>query len=100
MREQKEIISNQDHNYLKPKAPYAPPEERKVELFATIKKSSEYYHQGLDQNNKPLIFKIESICPGFLCFRLNFNNYSSNDLAFYVKDTKGNLIPLAGGMSR
>ena len=98
MREQ--TTTDQDHRYLKPKSSYSSPEECAVELFARIKKSSEYYHQGLDQNNKPLIFKIDSIRPGFLCFRLNSNNYSSHDLAFYAKDTKGNLIPLTGGMSK
>lgn len=100
MKEQKQTSTDQDRRYLKPKAPYTPPAECEVQLFARIKKSSEYYHQGLDQNNKPLIFKIDSIRPGFLCFRLNSNNYSSHDLTFYVKDTKGNFIPLTGGMSK
>ena len=100
MTEQEKITTVQDHRYLKPKAPYTPPEESEVELFARIKKSSEYYYQGLNQNNKPSVFKIESIRPGFLCFRLDSNNYSSRDLAFYVKDTKGDLIPLAGGVSK
>ena len=97
MTDQEKTITSQDHRYLKPKIPYSPSKERDVELFTRIKKSSEYYHQGLGQNNKPHIFKIEAIRPGFLCFRLNSNNYSSDDLAFYVKDTKGNLISLAGG---
>ena len=100
MTKQERTITVQDHRYLKPKAPYTPPEECGVELFATIKKSSEYYHQGLDQNNKPHIFKIESIRPGFLCFRLNSNNYASDDLIFYIKDVKGKLIPLSGGTGK
>jgi len=92
-----QTITDQDHRYLKPKTPNTPPEERTVELFARLRKSSEYYHQGLGQNNKPRIFKIEAVRPGFLCFRSNSNNYASHDLAFYVKDTRGNLIPLTGG---
>ncbi len=99
-REQKQAATIQDQRYLKPKSQYRVPEEREVELFARIRKSSEYYHQGLDKNNKPRIFKIEAIRPGFLCFRLNSNNYSSHDLAFYVRDVKDNLVPLAGGISR
>ena len=87
MREQEQSTTIQDHNYLKPKAQYSPPEEREVELFARIRKSSAYYHQGLDQNNKPLIFRIDSIRLGNLSFRLYSNNYSSYDLAFYVKVT-------------
>ena len=89
-----------DHKYLRPKAPYTSPEECAIELYARIKKSSEYYHQGLNQSGKPCIFKIDSIRPGFLCFRLNSNNYSSHDLVFYVKDTEGNLIPLSGGINK
>lgn len=99
-QEQTETTTGQDHRYLKPKAPYLPPEEHEIELFARIKKSSEYFHQGLDQSGKSCIFKMDSIRPGFLCFRLNSNNYSSHDLAFYVKDTKGNLIPLTGGINK
>lgn len=85
------------HNYLKPKGLYSPSRQAKVELFARIKKSSQYYHQGLDHDGTPLIFKVESIRQGFLCFRLNDNNYSSHDLAFYVRDAGGDLIPLSGG---
>ena len=33
-----------DHKYLRPKAPYTSPEECAIELYARIKKSSEYYH--------------------------------------------------------
>ncbi|HIP38974.1 MAG TPA: hypothetical protein EYG88_06300 [Desulfocapsa sulfexigens] len=100
MRDQKQATTIQDHSYLKPKGKYRAPEERKVELFARIKKSSEYYHQGLDQSGKPSTFKIDGIRHGFLSFRLNSNNYSCHDLAFYVKDVKGQLIPLAGGMKK
>ena len=94
----REQATPQSHNCLKPKGPYAPPAETKVELFARIKKSSQYYHQSLDHNGIPRIFKVEGIRQGFLCFRLNDNNYSSRDLAFYVRDAQGRLIPLSGGM--
>ena len=95
MRNQEQGSTSQDHSYLKPKSknPVLITEERKVELFARIKKSSGYYHQGLDQSGKPGIFKIDGIRHGFLSFRLNCNNYSHHDLAFYVKDIKGSLIP-------
>lgn len=86
------------HHYLKPKGSYTPPVQTKVQLFARIKKSSEYYHQGLDRNGTPLMFKVEAIRQGFLCFRLGDNSYSSHDLAFYVRDTNGEFIPLAGGV--
>ena len=97
---EQEQTSKQDHRYLKPKNPISLPEERTVELFAEIKKTSEYYHQGLDQCGKPCIFKIDGIRHGFLSFRLNCNSYSCHDLTFYVKDTEGNLIPLTGGKRR
>jgi hypothetical protein len=100
MRNQEQTTTSQGHSYLKPKAKYRVPEERKVELFASIKKSSEYYHQGLNQDNNPLIFRIDGILHGNLSFRLNSNNYSCHDLTFYVKDAKGQLIPLAGGMKK
>ena len=105
MTDQEErTTTRQDHRYLKPKSKnpiFAPvPQNRKVELFAKIKKSSEYYHQGLNQDGKPCIFKIDSISHGFLSFRLNSNNYSCHDFTFYVKDTEDNLIPLAGGKRR
>jgi len=100
MRDQKQATTIQDHSDLKPKAKRKAPEERKVELFASIKRSSEYYHQGLNQDNNPLIFRIDGIRHGSLSFRLNSNSYSCHDLAFYVKDTKGSFIPLSGGMKK
>lgn len=100
MIEQEKNTTSQDHRYFKPKAPHRPSEEQQVELFASIKKSSEYHHEDLDQSNNNCIFKIDAIRPDSLCFRMKSNNYSSHDLAFYVKDTKGNLIPLAGGVSK
>lgn len=108
MRKEEEMHPNSDqkneqatlrhHNYLKPKGSYSPPAQTEVQLFARIKKSSQYYHQGLDHNGTPRIFKVEGIRQGFLCFRLGDNNYSTRDLAFYVRDAQGDLIPLSGGM--
>jgi hypothetical protein len=102
MLNQEQTSTRQDHKYLKPKSknPVLIPEERKVELFARIRKSSEYYNQGLDPDGKPSIFKIEGIRHGFLSFRLNSNNYNCYDLSFFVKDAKGKLIPLTGGTRR
>jgi len=100
MIDQEQTPTEQDPEYLKPKSPFEIPEEREVELFARIKKSSEYYHQGLDPDGKPCIFKIDGIRHGCLSFRLNSNNYSCYDLSFYVKDTKGKLILLTGGTRR
>ncbi len=99
MLDQERTTTKPDH---RPKSnkPIPTPQSREVELFAKIKKTSEYYHQGLDQNGKPCIFKIDAIRHGFLSFRLNSNNYSCHDLTFYVKDMEGNLIPLAGGKRR
>ena len=102
MIDQEQTPTEQDPEYLKPKtkSPFKIPEEREVALFARIKKSSEYYHQGLDPDGKPTIFKIDGIRHGFLSFRLNCNNYSCHDLSFFVKDAKGKLIPLTGGTRR
>ncbi len=93
-------ITDQDHKYLKPKAIYTPLKERKVELFAKIKRTSKYYYQGLDQNGKPRAFKIDAIQYGSHSFRMNSNNYRSQDLTFWVKGVEDNLIPLAGGKRR
>ena len=100
MINQEQILTSQDHRYLNPKATYTAPEEREAELFVRIKKSSEDYHQGLDPDGKPCIFKIDNIRHGFLSFRLNSNNYSCHDLSFFVKDAKTKLIPLTGGTRR
>lgn len=86
------------HTSLKPKRAYTPPEETVVSLFARIKRYFTYYHQGLDHNGIPQLCKVEAIRRGFPGFRLNDNSYSSHDLAFYVSDVQGHLIPLAGGM--
>ncbi len=76
------------------------PENRGVELFAKIKRTSKYYYQGLDQNGKPRAFKIDAIQYGSHSFRMNSNNYRSQDLTFWVKGVEDNLIPLAGGKRR
>ncbi|MFZ5798132.1 MAG: hypothetical protein ACOY3O_06860 [Thermodesulfobacteriota bacterium] len=72
-------------------------EEREVELFARIKRSSKYYHQGLDRARQPRIFRVDAIRHGTHPFRLNSNNYRSQDLAFFVKDVHGGLVPLSEG---
>lgn len=77
--------------------PHDTPEEREVELFAEIRRSSKYYYQGLDSARQPRIFRIEAIRHGSHPFRLNNNNYRSRDLAFFVKDLRGHLVPLSEG---
>ncbi len=76
------------------------PENRKVELFAKIKRTSKYYYQGLGQDGKPIAFKIDAIQYGSHAIRMNSNNYRCQDLTFWVKDVEGNLIPLAGRKRR
>ncbi len=102
MRNQEQSSTSQDHRYLKPKSknPVLIQEERKVELFAKIKRTSKYYYQGLDENGTPRAFKIEAIKYGSHSIRMNSNNYRCQDLTFWVKDAKGQLIPLAGGMKK
>ena len=63
-------------------------------LYARIKRTSKYYYQGLDSQNKPVIFKVEEICNGSHPFRLNSNNYKVSDLAFFVKSSTKQLIKL------
>jgi hypothetical protein len=93
-----QTITDQDHRYLNPKAPYSPPEERKVELFAKIKRTSKYYYQGPDEHKKHRAFRIDAIqeCDTHH-IRMNNNNYRCRDLSFWVKSVEGDLIPLAGG---
>ena len=98
MRKQEQTTTIQDHRYLKPKAPYTPLEECKVELFAKIKRTSKYYYQGLDEHKTPRAFRIDAIqeCDTHH-IRMNNNNYRCRDLSFWVKSVEGDLIPLAGG---
>ncbi|MCL7489835.1 MAG: hypothetical protein M8357_16845 [Desulfobulbaceae bacterium] len=77
--------------------PHDTAEEREVELFAEIRRSSKYYYQGLDSARQPRIFRIEAIRHGTHPFRLNNNNYRSQDLTFFVKDLYGRLVPLSEG---
>jgi len=77
--------------------PHDTAEEREVELFAEIRRSSKYYYQGLDSARQPRIFRIEAIRHGSHPFRLNNNNYRSRDLSFFVKDVHGHLVPLSEG---
>ncbi len=80
--------------YLQKKAQYQEPPTCKAELYASIKKSSKYYHQGLDNNGAPINFPVQSISYGSYSFRLNHNNYRSRDLFFYVKDVDGQFLKL------
>ncbi len=68
-------------------------------LYATIKKSSKYYHQGLSDptngKSKPRAFEITSInsmpdCDGY-DYRLNNNQYRREDLQLWVKLPDGKL---------
>ena len=70
-----------------------------VQLYASIKRTSKYYYQGLDKNKKPRAFKIEAIqqCDTHH-IRMNNNNYRWQDLTFLVKGVEGDFILLAGGM--
>ncbi len=100
MKSQTERTTIHDSRYLSPKSTcFTPAAKCKVELFATIKRTSKYYYQGLDKNKKPRAFKIEAIqqCDTHN-IRMNNNNYRSQDLTFLVKGVEGDLIPLAGGM--
>jgi len=94
-------ITDQDHKYLKPKAIDTPLKERKVELFATIKQTSKYYYQGLDEHKTPRAFRVDAIqeCDTHH-IRMNNNNYRCRDLSFWVKGVEGDLIPLSGGISK
>ncbi|WP_043582322.1 hypothetical protein [Geminisphaera colitermitum] len=59
-------------------------------LFATIKKSSKYYRQGLGDDNKPYAFKIRQIDDfGDYRFHGNSNQYRAEDLIFWIKKSDG-----------
>ena len=74
--------------------PTTPCAAGKVHLYARIKRTSEYYHQGLDEDNKPLLFLVERISNDGYAFRLNCNNYRREDLVFFVKTPAGSFIRL------
>lgn len=66
-----------------------------MELYATIKKSSKYAHQGReDYNGKLIVFPVREIQDGDYAFRMGGNQYRREDLNFYVKSPRGNLIKL------
>jgi hypothetical protein len=64
------------------------------ELYARIKRTSQFYYQGLGEDQKPLIFKIEAIRLDSHPFRMNNNNYQAHDLAFFTRNKNGRLIKL------
>ncbi len=80
--------------YLRKKQEYKEPPARKAELFARIKRTSKYYFQGLDNDGQQIAFPVEAIQYGSYTFRLNHNNYRTQDLSFYVKDTEGRFLKL------
>lgn len=69
-----------------------------MELYATIKKTSEYAHQGHNpENGQAILFPVESIQDDHYAFRLNCNQYRREDLTFWVKTPRGRLVRLNGG---
>jgi len=74
--------------------PTTPSAASTVHLYARIKRTSEYYHQGLDEDNKPLLFPVEQVQNDYYAFRLNCNNYRQDDLVFFVKTPAGHFIQL------
>jgi len=80
--------------YLRKKTEFKEPPSCKAELYARIKKTSKYYHQGLDNNGRQVTFPVESVQYGSYTFRFNHNNYRTQDLSFYVKDAEGCFLKL------
>jgi hypothetical protein len=78
------------------------PEVSNIQIYARIKKSSKYYHQGLmdvtDRTSERLFFKLQSFVvpwkPDFslhrdsYSLRLNNNNYRLEDVELYLRDSK------------
>jgi len=68
-----------------------------MELYATIRKTSKYAHQGTEgSTGKTILFPIRAIqddCCGYL-FRLNSNQYRQSDLHFWVKTPGGKPVKL------
>ena len=66
-----------------------------MNLYATIKKSSKYAHQGRSEaDGKLILFPVQEIQNGSYAFRMNGNQYRREDLNFYVKSPRGELIKL------
>ena len=66
-----------------------------MNLYATIKKSSKYAHQGREEyTGKLILFPVHEIQDSAYAFRLNSNQYRREDLNFYVKAPSGKLIKL------
>jgi hypothetical protein len=68
-------------------------------LFATIKRSSKYYHQGLsdptDSKSKPVAFEVFAInaipdCDGY-DYRFNSNQYRREDIDLWIQLPGGKL---------
>lgn len=58
-----------------------------IELWAKIKKGSKYYRQGLDAQEKPIYFPVESLFEqtGEYCLRFNSNAYRLEDVNLFVR---------------
>jgi len=65
-----------------------------MELYAKIKKSSKYAYQG-EYSDSPPYFRVREIINGKYAFTLNNGNwYRREDLNFFVKNPKGELLKL------
>ena len=66
-----------------------------MELYATIKRTSKYAHQGRDEcTDKTILFPVQQVQDSSYAFRLNSNQYRREDLNFYVKTPGVKLIKL------
>jgi len=68
-----------------------------MELYATIKRTSKYAHQGRSEvDGKTILFPVREIQNSSYPFRMGGNQYRREDLNFYVKTPDGELIKLNG----
>ena len=66
-----------------------------MELYATIKRTSKYAHQGRSEvDGKLILFPVQEIQNGSYAFRMGGNQYRREDLNFYVKAPCGELVKL------
>lgn len=69
-------------------------EGKTLVLFALIKASSKYAHQGR-YGGKPVAMRVTFLEPGEYAFHLeNGNRYRREDLTFYVEGPDGKLLKL------
>ena len=68
-----------------------------MELYATIKRTSQYAYQGRSEvDGKTILFPVQEIQSGEYAFRMGGNQYRKADLNFYVKAPRGELVKLNG----